>query len=616
MLLRVLTMTLLAGALAVPTQAQAADPTPCTGVKVGPAQEVVSNATRRGLGLEGWADTAYGVLSAGGGKYDFLAVAALVPKEGKNQSIAVTKGTLDNPVSDGVSQLAPVVGLPAGYDYGGGGPVYRDAASGIILQMLHLEQSTPGGFYSTLHLGRFDPATKRTTYLGPLAAPRATKDQVAALRAAADMGTPAFTARDGYLYVHFPDYFIPAGGGYGSTALSVARAPLADVLSAAADKRVVPWHKYLDGRWDSPAVGGASSDVRPGERGAWHPNVVRTAGGGSLLVQGVSPNEFVLSNSSDGILSWSAAVPLFRDPDKFNAYPTVVGTGADPAVVGNEFYVYYLQWNTMNQDWTTAQMMRRLVSCTGGIEQGLTALVRSDNGSRHRVTTAPVTERGFYPTRTWMLESGSKPGTVPVYSCRSGAQDQFVSTNADCEGTSFLQTLGWIYAAPPSAPSVALYRCHVPGLDDHYLSTDTGCENSKAINESRVGYALSTTRVAFSRFFNGSERWVTSGAVTSAYAAQKRWFIEGTQQPGTAALYGCSYGIPNGTNHFISVDAGCEGQTRLRTEGWIHASPSGAATTPLYRCYLPSTYDHFLGGADCDGVGGARREGLMGYVVP
>lgn len=618
-----LALTLLAGALAVPgvllarDQAQAAT-SQCSGVKVGPAQEVVSNATRKSLGLEGWADTAYGVLPDGSGRYKFLSVAALVGSEGVNQSIAVTRGTLDNPVSDGVQKISPVIGLPGGYQYGGGGPVYRDPATGVVVQMLHLEQSSPGGFYATLHLGRFDPSTGRTTYLGPIITPTATLAQVGQLKATADMGTPSFTARDGYLYVHFPDYYVNSAGGYAGTALSVARAPIADVISAASAGQVVAWHKYNNGAWDSAALGGASTDLRPGEHPAWHPNTVRTAGGGSLLVAGVSPHEFVLTGSSDGVLSWSAAVPLFSDADKFDAYPTVVGIGADPSVVGDEFYVYYLQWNTMNQDWNNAQMMRRLVTCTAGRDLGAVALVRSDDAPRHRVATEPVREQGFYPTRTWLLKAGEKPGTVPLYSCRNGALDQFVSPDANCGGDQYsvLQTLGWIYTSPSSAPSVALYRCHVDGLDDHYLSADPGCENPSAVNEFRVGYALSTTRVAFSRFFNGTERWDTSGPVSTSYSLQQRWFVEGSEQSGTTALYGCSYGTPAGTNHFISAQADCEGQTKLRLEGWIHSVPTADATAPLYRCYLPSAYDHFLAGPDCDGVPGAQREGLMGYAVP
>ena len=610
-----LTSSLLTPAVAVATP-QAAPPSQCAGVKVGPAEEVVADQTRKDLGLDGWADTPFGVLPDGPGTYKFLAVAALAGSEGANQSIAVTRGTLDDPVSDGVETLAPLIGLPDGYQYGGGGPVYRDPGTGLVLQMLHLEQSSPGGFYSSLHLGLFDPDTGRTTYLGPIATPTATREQVAAHHASADLGTPSFTARDGFLYAHFPDYFVDANGNYGGTALSVLRAPLAEVIDAAQDGRTVPWKKYLDGAWNSPGVGGASTDLRPGERAAWHPNTVRTTKGGSLVVAMVSPNEFVLTDSADGVTSWSSSVTLFRDPDRFNAYPTVVGTGADPSVVGDEFYVFYLQWNTMNQDWNNAHMMRRLVTCTGGRDLGTVPLVRSDNADRHRVTTDLVDEAGYYPTHTWLLEAGERPGTKPLYSCRNGAVDQFVSPLADCGGFNVLQTLGWVYTSPPAAPSVALYSCHVAGLDDHYLSADPGCENDAADQEGRIGYALSTTEVALTRFSDGNERWVTTGAVEAEYSAERRWFIEGSEQPGTSALYGCAYDTPRGTNHFMSAEAGCEGQVELGLEGWIHDSPAGSATEPLYRCYQPSEYDHFLADEECDGVAGAQREGLMGYAVP
>lgn len=597
------------------TALPAAAVNPCSGVRVGPEQVVVSDARRDQLGLHGWADTAYGVLPDGAGRYRFVAAAALV---GPGQSLAVTRGSLDDPVSGGVQAMQPVIGVPSGYQYAGGGPLYRDPSSGLVLQMLHLEQYVTNGFYTSLHLGRFDPIAGRTTYIGKILTPDVDYGAVAARQVAADLGTPAFTVVDGYLHIHFPDYYIDAWGNYASTALSVARAPLSEVLAAASAGRVTPWHKYRDGAWDSPAIDGPSTDIRPGQRGAWHPNVVRSAAGGSVLVQGVSPREFVLSVSPDGITSWSAAVPLFRDPDRFNAYPTVVGTGADPSVVGDEFYVYYLQWETGTQDWNHARMMRRLVTCTAGRSLEPVALIRYTGDSYHRVTTAAVSERGMYPERTatWYLEAGEKPGTKPLYGCRLGQRDRFVSADPDCEGQAILHTEGWIYESPPPSPSVALYRCYLPSPGDHYLSVDPACETPAAVREGLVGYALASSKVAFSRFFDGTERWVTSHPVTSGYALDRRWFLEISSTPGTAALYGCSYSTPRGINHLISVDPGCEGLTRLGLEGWIHtAPPAGRPSVPLYRCYLPASYDHFLSDRlDCDAVPGAQRERLMGYA--
>ena len=57
----------------------------------------------------------------------------------------------------------------------------------------------------------------------------------------------------------------------------MARARLNDVLSAAKDGRVTAWSKYANGGWEQPGLGGASSDLTPGQPMAWHPDVARDA---------------------------------------------------------------------------------------------------------------------------------------------------------------------------------------------------------------------------------------------------------------------------------------------------------------------------------------------------
>lgn len=595
-------------------------PAPSCGVWVGPEEVVASDATRDSLGLKGWADSAFGVLRETDGSYRFLGVAALMPSGPLYQSIAVTKGTLDNPVAGGVASLKGVANVPAGYQYAGGGPVYRDPSSGLVLQLVHLERYQPGGsFYSELALGRFDPASGQTTLLGVVATPDIPFETTSANNWSADLGAPAFTVYGSYVYLHFPDYLTTPEGHYASTALSVARAPLADVLAAARDGRVVPWFKYLDGAWKSPAIGGTSTDLRPGERGAWHPNVVRRAAGGSLLVQGVSPREMVLSTSSDGIAKWSTAVPLFRDPDKFIAYPTVVGLGTNPAVIGNDFYVYYLQWEQPQQDWEHARILRRYVRCTEGRTIGDVGLVRHvGTDGKHRVTTTPLHSPGIAPERggLWSLRGAAAPGTRPVYECRAGG-GYFLSTDAACEGeaNAIVSTQGWIDTAP-SAGKSALYRCQFASTKDSFVSVDPGCESPSATQQGLLGYARGTSKVVFSRFYNGREHWETTGPVTSAYGLEYRWLLEGAATSGTTALYSCSYDVPGGVNHFVSSDSQCEGQRVGRQEGWIHnAPPAGRPSVPLYRCYWPANYDHFLSThSDCEGVSGVRREGLMGYA--
>ncbi|MCK2238477.1 MULTISPECIES: hypothetical protein [unclassified Crossiella] len=589
---------------------------PCSAVSVGPAQVVVDNATRLGLGLKGWPDTAFGVLPEGGGQYRFLSVSALVPSGNTNQSISTTRGTLDNPVAGGAKH-GQVQNIPAGYQYAGGGPVFRDPGSGLVLQMLHLERSLDGPnhqFYSDLHLGLHDPATGHTRRLGEIIAPDMEFATAHQHKLTADIGTSSFVLRDGFLYAYFPDYSFD-NGKWVNTPLSVARAPLAEVIAAAKQGKASEWKKYHQGAWNSPGRNGPSSAVREQGVGAWHPSVVKTTRGGTIMVAGNSITEFVLATSPDGITGWSGPTTLFRDPERGNAYPTIVGTGADPSIVDNEFYLYYLQWAKAG-DWANAVAMRRHVTCVAGRTLPRTTLTGYVNGAQHRTSTVLDRTPGFAPEpgRLWQLDTAAAPGTVPLYGCRNGA-DHYLSLAAGCDSPQHaaLQSEGRIYTAPPATPSTPLYRCKSGG--DHFTSTAADCEG-RGTQDQVLGHALTTTQRAFSRFYDGREHWDTSGPVTAKYTLEHRWFLETAAKPGTVALYGCAYTSVKGRNHFVSTQSGCENQTALRTEGWAYLEQPSAPSIPLHRCYWPEQDDHFLSPHEnCEGVPGGRNEGRLGYAL-
>lgn len=591
----------------------------CTGVSVGPATTVVSDATRDSLGLDFWPDSAFGVWRAGDGQLRFIG-----PGFGGGyppQRNIVTRGTLDDPVAGGVLSRSPVVNAPAGYLWVGGGPVYQDAQTGLILQVLHLEQSLPSDrFYATLHLGLFDAASGQTRYLGPLVRPELPFETAQALGWTADVGTSSLTVVGEHLHVYFPDYRLDSTGTrVVASNLSVARARLADVLAAARAGHVVPWYKYHDGGWESPAWGGPSSDLRAG-RNPWGPHVVRHNSGAMVMVAGVSPREMVLSVSEDGVNGWSAEVPLFREPQRWAMYPTLVGFGEDPSIIGDQFYLYYTQFESTDPNWSEATVKRRLVTCTAGRPPGRVALIRYAGDGRHRVTTTPVTTPGFAPERggVWYLLDAQAPGTRAVYGCRAGEHGYFLSLDPGCEaeGNAILQTEGWIHAEPAGDASQPLYRCYFPRTGDYLISVHSHCESPEATQQGLLGYAGNTSKVVFSRFYDGREHWETTGPVSAPYVQQRRWFLERTARPGTVALYGCAYPTPRGLNHFSSVHSDCERTTQLRLEGWIHSSPPvGAPSTPLYRCYRPAEYDHYLSETtNCDGIAGSILEGLMGYA--
>lgn len=476
----------------------------CGGLPAGPAKEVVSDAARDRLGLNGWADGALGVTRQPDGTYRFNGVAAFDgPDPAHPQRNIVTQGTLDDPVRDGVVTSTQIRGLPTGYIWVGGGPLYRDPATGITLQTLHLERRLgTDEFYSELHLGRFDPATGETTYLGPLVRPDIDLPDATWN---ADLSMPQLTVvnEDGadYFHLYFPDFRL-VNGQQVTTSLSVARAPVRDVVDAAAKGTVTPWHKYTgNGAWDEPALGGSSADILTGGPMAWAPQVRRSpALGGYVLAADISPREMVLSTSADGLNGWSPRVPLLRDPGFYNAYPTLVGTGSDPADLGPEFDLFYLQWPSGDPNWSNARIMRRTISCTQGQPAEKRAFVRYANGPRHVVTTGtPPAGYTREPGNDWYLWSGQVAGTRPLYGCRGGTNDSFVSTDAACDGNqnTIVATEGFIATDPPTGSAyTALYRCHITGLGDHFVSTDPGCEGSSVEQEGLLGYALTGSAAA------------------------------------------------------------------------------------------------------------------------
>src|ERR1700742_2398194 len=87
---------------------------------------------------------------------------------------------------------------------------------------------------------------------------------------------------------------------------------------------------------------------------------------------------------------------------------------------------------------------------------------------------------------------------------------------------------------------------------------------------------------ALTQYSNGADNCATTGAVPATWAlGSTLGFLAPVPTPGTAALYGCA----RGSDRFLSLDAGCEGETVLGTEGYIYAAaPSGGASSPLYSC--------------------------------
>lgn len=236
-------------------------------------------------------------------------------------------------------------------------------------------------------------------------------------------------------------------------------------------------------------------------------------------------------------------------------------------------------------------------------------------GGRHRVTTASLTYPGVFPERggLWGLYAKQVANTRPLYECRNGASDHFVSFDKNCEGHSRLATLGFIFKSKPTQASVLLYRCSVRNKDDHFVSVTQNCEGQKT--EGPLGYALRPVNyIALNRFNNGPDHWITSFPITGSYKREGSWYIALNKVAKTVPIYSCKSNGGGKYDHFLSRQSNCEGKTKVKHEGWVYTYKAGSTFSPLYRCLLPSGDRFESTKADCEKAKGAKREGLLGWV--
>ncbi len=131
----------------------------------------------------------------------------------------------------------------------------------------------------------------------------------------------------------------------------------------------------------------------------------------------------------------------------------------------------------------------------------LTALDGSFTGPNCTVVLKLYFSNNFH----W-VDTGDKPGysytnvrfkilTVPLYNltrvfyeCTVNWSFNFISNDPNCEGTTFIKTLGYLYTKQ-LANTKPLYRCQERRKNNHWVD-DTGCVCSVCSNEGLYGYYL------------------------------------------------------------------------------------------------------------------------------
>jgi hypothetical protein len=165
--------------------------------------------------------------------------------------------------------------------------------------------------------------------------------------------------------VYFPDWI--ANGTLQpttATVVSVARAPIASVLSAAAgpNPRAAAFSKYYQDEWNQPGLGGLSTDLNLNAGYSGSPNVAYNSALQRYVLIADDTQHISYSESPDG-LAWTLPALLAENtnPQTSYDYAVPVGMGDDPNVLGKQFYVYFTMGSA--EGWPGNSVRRFTVAC-------------------------------------------------------------------------------------------------------------------------------------------------------------------------------------------------------------------------------------------------------------
>ncbi len=338
-----------------------------------------------------WPDTPLGIIKTGN-SYEFFASDGGAHYRqmwqghwvgnNKSGSVVTTAGTLDHPLGSGDPQDVSVSPNPdpavnsnyPSYGYMGGGPVYQVPAgmtgAGNLLVTYHAELPNDA-LYAALGLAASSDNGLHWTDLG----------EIIRLNQAYAVGLDGFEIGDGplvlspdgkYFYLYFPDWIAngtlhtttPAGVST-TTNVSVVRALAASVLDAAfgsARPHAVPFEKFYKGDWHlQPAIGGASTDLNSNSAYQGYLDIHYNTSLQRYVMIISNDTTFAYAESIDG-LTWTIPISLgIYGP--IAAYPTAVGLGDDPHVLGKSFYVYFTHLPTDGSGWKNGSLRRLTLTC-------------------------------------------------------------------------------------------------------------------------------------------------------------------------------------------------------------------------------------------------------------
>jgi hypothetical protein len=213
--------------------------------------------------------------------------------------------------------------------------------------MLETNAVRSSGVYFRFGLALSRDGGRHWQWLGYIMEPEVTfRDWYVGVKANINVGYANYIMKDGWFQVYYRDsHWVD---GEMKDGVAVMRARVEDVVKAAEAGKVTMWHKYHDGEWVEPGIGGKFSPLNIPTRGLMHGDAAYNDYLGKYIIvtrghkwEPVDKSEIQMTTSEDG-LNWTDWQILYQD-QHLNDYPTIISAGENNEITGREFYVYYLK---------------------------------------------------------------------------------------------------------------------------------------------------------------------------------------------------------------------------------------------------------------------------------
>jgi hypothetical protein len=228
-----------------------------------------------------------------------------------------------------------------------------------------------------------------------------------------NIGGGVLFIKDGYYYTYFLENSLQG------VQAAVARAPISEVMTAAANDTVSTWHKYHNGKWLEAGLSGNYTPLNTSPIGANVTGAYNTYNEKYYVISGsaFSSTDLIHWTDEGEIVSYFGVVPDARGPFPFyTSYLDGDGTATD-LQVGQSFYIYFMQahkWDVNNPlSEVTKELYRTKVTKTSSAIESYTANVGYGSIQGNHGWYYQEWDGTNYADMTWDAVNGRWKGAYP-----------------------------------------------------------------------------------------------------------------------------------------------------------------------------------------------------------